>query len=104
MGPIPPSVEAGGTLHVTLLRWLFVFVLGRGWGMAFRRRRDEWDEFLKRHGAELRACGLPDYVVADRMRFLVFLDHGYDDWGRVENPHAFFDARLLTDEQISRLA
>lgn len=72
--------------------------------MAFRRRRDEWDEFLKRHGAELRACGLPDCVVADKMRFLVFLDHGYDDWGRVENHHGFFDASSLTDDQIAQLA
>lgn len=63
--------------------------------MAFRRRRDEWDEFLSRHGAELRACGIPDYVVAKKMRFLVFLDHGYDEWGWAENHHAFFDARVL---------
>jgi hypothetical protein len=72
--------------------------------VAFRRRRDEWDDFLKRHGAELRACGLPDYVVAHRIRFVVFLDHGYDQWGWAENPHSFFDARILTDEQIARLA
>jgi hypothetical protein len=72
--------------------------------MSFRPHRDDWDEFLKRHGPELRACGVPDCVVAKKMRFLVFLDHGYDDWGRVENHHAFFDARVLTDEQIGRLA
>lgn len=72
--------------------------------MAFRRRRDEWDEFLSRHGPELRACGVPDYVVAKKVRFLVFLDHGFDEWGWAENHHAFFDARVLSDEQIARLA
>jgi hypothetical protein len=72
--------------------------------MAFRRRRDGWDQFLSRHGPELRACGIPDYVVAKKIRFLVFLDHGYDEWGWAENHHAFFDARVLTDEQIARLA
>jgi hypothetical protein len=71
--------------------------------MSFRRRRDKWHDFLKCHGAELRACGLPDYVVADKLRFLVFLDHGYDEWGWAKNPHAFFDARVLSDEQIARL-
>jgi hypothetical protein len=72
--------------------------------MAYRRRRNEWDEFLERHGQELRACGLPDYLLADRLRFLVFLDHGFDEWGWGKNPHAFFEARLLTDDQIARLA
>lgn len=72
--------------------------------MSFRRERDDWDEFLKRFGPELRACGIPDYVVAKKMRFLVFLDHGHDQWGWAENHHAFFDSRSLTDEQIGRLA
>ncbi len=72
--------------------------------MGFRRRRDEWDDFLKRYGAELKACGIPDYVVAKKMRFLVFLDHGFDEWGRAENHHAFFDASVLTNEQVARLA
>jgi len=68
--------------------------------MAFRRQRDEWDDFLARHGSELRTCGIPDEVVAGRRRFLVFLDHGYD----AENPHAVFDTSTLSDEQISTLA
>jgi hypothetical protein len=72
--------------------------------MAFRRRRNEWDDFLKRHGEELRACGLPDHVIADRLRFFVFLDHGFDEWDRVKNPYGCFHARFLTDEQIARLA
>ena len=72
--------------------------------MSFRRQRDAWDDFLKQHSTELCACGVPDYVVSKKMRFLVFLDHGYDDWGRAEDHHAFFDARVLTDEQIERLA
>lgn len=72
--------------------------------MSFRRNRDEWDGFLKTHGEELRECGIPDEVIADKMRFLVFLDHGYDDWGRFENRYGFFDSKLLTDDQIQRLA
>lgn len=72
--------------------------------MSFRRHRDAWDDFLKQHGSVLRECGIPDFIVAKKMRFLVFLDHGYDEWGWAENHHAFFDSRTLTDEQISRLA
>ncbi|MBL8793782.1 MAG: hypothetical protein JNM56_07755 [Planctomycetia bacterium] len=72
--------------------------------MSFRRKRDAWDDFLKLHGAELRACGIPDEVTAKRLRFFLFLDHGFDEWGWAENRHACFDARMLTDEQISRLA
>lgn len=72
--------------------------------MAFRRVRDEWDEFLSQHGAELRLCGIPDHVVATKMRFLVFLEHGFDEWEWAKKPFDFFDARILTDEQIARLA
>lgn len=67
--------------------------------MAFRRQRDEWDEFLKRHGPEVRECGVPDEIVADKPRFLRFLDHGDD-----EGVYAGFDGRTLTDEQVRRLA
>ncbi len=72
--------------------------------MSFRRQRDDWDDFLKQHGEELRACGVPDVLVTKKIRFLVFLDHGFDEWGWAENQHAFFDARVLTEEQILRLA
>jgi hypothetical protein len=72
--------------------------------MSFRRKRDDWDEFISRHGPELRECGIPDYVMAKKMRFLVFLDHGYDDWGRYVNHGSYFNADLLSDEQIARLA
>lgn len=72
--------------------------------MSFRRIRDAWDEFLKHHANDLQACGIPDYVIAKRMRFLVFLDHGYDEWGWADDHHAFFDSNTLTDEQITRLA
>ncbi|MBY0455713.1 MAG: hypothetical protein K2V38_00085, partial [Gemmataceae bacterium] len=51
--------------------------------MSFRRKRDGWDEFLRRHGAALRACGVPDEVTRDRGRFLRFLDHGFDQDGWV---------------------
>jgi hypothetical protein len=73
--------------------------------MSFRRKRDEWDEFLKRHGAELRACGVPDYVTRDRNRFFLFLDHGFDEYGRVDSrPCVPWSIALLTPEQASRLA
>lgn len=73
--------------------------------MSFRRKRDEWDGLLKRHGAELRACGVPDYVTADRDRFLRFLGHGFDQDGRFESkPSAAWSADLLAPEQAGRLA
>ena len=72
--------------------------------MSFRRKRDEWDDFISRHADAIQACGVPDYVLSDRMRFLVFLDHGYDEWGWAENNHAFFDSQFLTDSQIAALA
>jgi hypothetical protein len=72
--------------------------------MSFRRQRDEWDDFLKRHRDDLLECGIPDYMAANKRRFLIFLDHGYDEWGRAENHHAFFDSRILADEQVARLA
>jgi len=72
--------------------------------MSFRRKRDEWSEFLRRRAKELRGCGVPDEVLRDRLRFFVFLEHGFDQWGWGRNPHNFFDARVLSDEQIARLA
>ena len=73
-------------------------------GMSFRRERDEWDEFLRVHGSELHALGIPDDVTSDKKRFLVFLDHGYDEWGWFKDREGFFDSRQLTDDQITRLA
>jgi len=73
--------------------------------VSFRRRRDEWDEFLARHGEELLDCGIPDYILQNRMRFLLFLDHGFDQWDWSKDHHAaFFDSRFLNDDQIARLA
>ena len=72
--------------------------------MSYRRKRDDWDDFLKRHGEELIDCGLPSYLVRDRKRFLLFLDHGYDEWGWSKDRHGFFTSRALTDAQIQRLA
>ena len=72
--------------------------------MTFRRQRDEWDELLKRHGPELRECGIPDYIVSDKNGFLIFLDHGHDEGGWAESRYATFDAAVLTDGQIARLA
>lgn len=72
--------------------------------MAFRQQRDDWSSFLRRHAEELRSCGVPEEVVRDRQRFFIFLDHGYDERGWAKTPHVCFDSRILTDEQISRLA
>jgi hypothetical protein len=72
--------------------------------MAFRRRRTEWSEFIQRNSALLDECGIPDYILKDQRRFFVFLDHGYDEVGWFEDPHAFFDASFLTDKQIAQLA
>ncbi len=49
-------------------------------------------------------CGIPDYIVANKRRFMIFLDHGYDEWGWAENHHAFFDSRILSDDQVTCLA
>jgi hypothetical protein len=76
---------------------------GRG-EMSFRRSRDEWDEFLKLHGGELRTCGVPDDLTRDKGRFLVFLDHGYDDWGQATCPTATpWGPQFLTPGQCGRL-
>jgi hypothetical protein len=73
--------------------------------MSFRRKRDAWDEFLKRHGAELRACGVPDAVIDDRGRFLRFLDHGFDRDGWFQNrPCVPWSINMLSAEQAARLA
>src|SRR4051794_27731007 len=56
---------------------------GRGTeGMAFRRQRDECPEFLRRHAAELRACGLAvgrrlwEPAVRSRFRLCVWITFG----------------------------
>lgn len=72
--------------------------------MSYRRKRDDWYDFVRRNGDELLACGLPDFLIQDKKRFLVFLDHGYDESGWFDNHHAFFDSRALTDAQIELLA
>ena len=72
--------------------------------MSFRRLRSSWDDFLDQHSDEIQACGVPDEVMRDKTRFFVFLDHGFDQWGWARNPHSCFDARVLTDEQIGRMA
>jgi len=73
--------------------------------MSFRRQRDDWDEFIRKHADELRLCGIPSEVFSNRRRFLIFLDHGFDEWGWVENPHGYvFNCRELTDDQVRWLA
>jgi hypothetical protein len=72
--------------------------------MAFRRRRDDWSQFLRQHTEELHLCGVPEEVSRDRTRFFVFLDHGYDEWGWAQSPHQCFNSRILSDEQVARLA
>jgi hypothetical protein len=70
--------------------------------MSFRRTRDEWDEFLKRHGPRLRACGVPDSITRDRGRFLRFVLHGCDEDARHDTPP--FSPDLMTPEQAAQLA
>jgi|GEM_PF-1844155 hypothetical protein len=72
--------------------------------MGFRRTSDEWSEFVRRHRVELLECGIPEEVFSDRIRFLVFLDHGYDETGWLKSKHDSFHARILTDSQLARLA
>jgi len=72
--------------------------------MAFRRKKDGWRQFLQKHSEGLTFCGIPEEVYRDRRRFIVFLEHGYDEWGWFENHHAFFHPRVLSDEQIAHLA
>jgi hypothetical protein len=72
--------------------------------MSFRQKRNEWDEFLKRHGDEIRNCGVPADVVKNETRFYIFLEHGYDEFGWFKNKHAFFSSSILTGEQIVDLA
>jgi hypothetical protein len=76
-----------------------------GEAMSFRRKRDEWDEFLKRYSSELRECGVPDEVTRDRGRFLRFLDHGFDQDGWYNSrPCSPWSIDMLTVEQANRLA
>ena len=72
--------------------------------MSFRRRPDEWADLIRRHRAELLSCGIPEDVFSNRVRFLVFIDHGYDETGWLASPHEAFHSRVLTDDQVSRLA
>jgi len=60
--------------------------------MTFRLKRDEWHEFLKRHGNELRACGVPDVYTRDGRKLQHFLTNEIDELD------------LLTPEQTTQLA
>jgi len=75
-----------------------------GASMAYRRVRDQWSVFIRDHAQELRLCGIPTEVSRYRLRFLVFLDHGFDQWGWATNHHACFNSNTLTDEQLHLLA
>jgi len=72
--------------------------------VSFRRRPDEWTDLIRRHRAQLLSCGIPEDVFSDRARFLVFIDHGYDETGWFASPHEAFDSTVLTDDQVSQLA
>jgi len=74
--------------------------------MSFRRKRDEWDEFLKQHAPELRACGVPNDITRDRGRFFSFLEHGgFDEWGWYETkPSTTWSIDFLSPEEASRLS
>jgi hypothetical protein len=73
--------------------------------MSFRRTRDNWDEFLEQFGPELRLCGVPEEITRDRARFLVLLEHGYDDRGRFANrPSQAWSIEFLEPNQASQFA
>ncbi len=74
--------------------------------MSFRRKRDESADFLKKHGPELRACGVPDFITRDRMRFFSFLEHGgFDESGWYETkPSTAWSIAFLTSDKAGRLA
>ncbi len=72
--------------------------------MAFRRKRSSWDDFLLRNSALVAACGVPDEVISNELRFLIFLNHGFDEWGRATNRHSYFHPKILTDDQLTALA
>lgn len=72
--------------------------------MGFRRKRGEWDDFISKHRESFVASGVPTYIYTDKLRFLIFLDHGYDEVGFFKSPHETFSSSLMTDEQIEILA
>ena len=49
--------------------------------MGFRRKSQEekaWHDWLAAHRDELARCGVADWVLSDRCRWLRFLGEGYD--------------------------
>src|SRR5690242_20627562 len=71
--------------------------------MSFRRKNDGWSKFCREHRKDLDYTGIPEEVWRDRLRFMVFLDHGYDEFGWAASPHSFFDSTSLSDDQVQRL-
>ena len=72
--------------------------------MSYRKNKNEWSELIRAHRADLRACGIPDFIYESEMRFFAFLDHGYDEYGWAKDQHNCFDSRNLSEEELSRLA
>ena len=52
-----------------------------GWVKEQAEKPPSGGHFLTRHGHVLRECGIPDEIAANTRRFLIFLDHGYSQWG-----------------------
>ena len=51
--------------------------------MSFRRdgkQSHQWRQWRIQHREELLAGGVPDSVLITELRWLVFLEHGYDQW------------------------
>ena len=75
--------------------------------MSFRRRKSEdrqaWDRFLRQHRQELLLCGIPEDIFQDQGRFLVFLEHGFDEAGGMRFDTAF-STETLRPEQVHRFA
>lgn len=51
--------------------------------MSFQQHREktrDWREWVRRNHNRLVDCGIPHDVVADELRWFVFIDHCYDQW------------------------
>ena len=70
---------------------------------AFRQDNDkkrQWRRWCERFEKELRATGIPEYILEDEMRFFVMLEHEYDDWERENDP---WEIEELTPDQARAL-
>jgi hypothetical protein len=89
--------------------------------MAFRRdgqKAHGWHRWRLKNKQALDACGLPEYIVADELSWLIFLDHGFhgNHWDReqfrledlskeqLQAFYAFLDTELSENQKLSTMA